>query len=385
MIIFLLFVLAVYLVFQLDRTSALFSIIYAFLIVFIHCIYVAEFHLGNIDYFISDEAVFMQLDNAKALTDIAKKDRILWYQFLNLTQIYDFTGGGFSKLGSFVFLPFLVYLIHRLNSTNYINYLFLLFMPYALYVSQTALRDVLILTVTMLLIYGLANLKRSFVLFFTLVVISALVIFMLRPFVLGLVLISFFIVSYLNSIRGLSARGKFLKLFTILTISLISAAILYMVFKDKIDQYYRTLIFIQENGLKLDSSKTEVQPGLSAQYFLYSIFRYILTPIPTSLLERIFSGATKFGYLDDFIRMLNQTSLYFMYIYIFFNIRLLRPAIKKIQENSYCYLFLVFAVLNSIAYALYYAGGGHSRLKLVFYLACFLIFSTIFHIKMRAK
>ena len=85
MIVLLLFSFSLYIVYLLNKKAAAFSIIYAAIVVLIHFLYTIEFHYGDIDYFISDEAVFMQLDNAHVLTEIAKGDRILWYKFLEIT------------------------------------------------------------------------------------------------------------------------------------------------------------------------------------------------------------------------------------------------------------------------------------------------------------
>lgn len=385
MIVLLLFSFSLYIVYLLNKKAAAFSIIYAAIVVLIHFLYTIEFHYGDIDYFISDEAVFMQLDNAHVLTEIAKGDRILWYKFLEITKWYDFTDGMFSKLSSIVFLPILVYFLHRLEPKNNLNYYCLFFVPYLLYVSQTALRDIFILTMTLSLIYSLVNLKKNIIIFSTLILFSTLLILMLRPFLLGVIFSTYVLTRYIVSLRGENINLKIFRTFIFISFFTILSVLFYILLKDKIDQYIRTLVYIQENGLSLDADKTEIKPDFSIQYFLYSVFRYAMTPIPTSLVERLFTGVTKFGYIDDLFRFFNQTILYAMYFYILVNLNFLKIALKSIRNEMYSFHFLIFSIVNTVVYSLYYAGGGHSRLKLVYYIFIFLIFSKIYNIKRFGK
>jgi hypothetical protein len=365
-------------VYRIDPKCGKFSFIYMTSVLLIHSLYVFEFHIGNINYFISDETVFMGAEGAHQLTEIAKNERILWFEFLSFTSMGDFTGGLFSKLSSLIFIPLLLLFIKKLNKdSDYIYYVFC-FCPYLLFVSQTALRDILILTLVLGLFYFLCNKNLfSFNKLITIVILS-LCLFMLRPFYLFTIIFVYYLVTFFYKISNENIFEKIKTLIGTIFIVLISLVLIYISFGDKIDQYIRSITYIFENGISLDDSKSDVKPALNFSYFMYSLARYITTPIPSSLVGRILMEPTEFGYVDDVIRLINQSLLYVMYTYIIINIHLLSRVFQSIMLNKYTACFTIFTIFNSIIYSLYYAGGGHSRLKLLYFIFIFLICDRIF-------
>ncbi|EGU40416.1 hypothetical protein VISP3789_19798 [Vibrio splendidus ATCC 33789] len=248
-------------------------------------------------------------------------------------------------------------------------------MPYSLYIMQTALRDSLIVALALSFIFLIGKqIKKNVI--YLIILIAA--IFLLRPFFVVLLILSSILAHCIVSLNCSSLSQKLIISAKHVIISLLTIVIVYTLFKTKLDQYLRNITYFYEHGLLIDSEKTAIQPSLSFDYFAYSIIRYILTPFPSSLLERIFSSnVTQFGYLDDIVRAFNQTSLLFLFIYLIIKIKSVIFFFKKLPMEPAKLTFIIFVFLNSILYSLYYAGGGHSRLKVFLFLGVFMIFVEV--------
>lgn len=377
--------LSIIFVYRIDTRVGKFSVIYVVSVLLIHTLYILELHTGNIDYFISDEAVFMGVEGAHQLSEIAKGDRLLWFKVLEMSAIGDLTGGLFSKLISLIFLPFLLLLVRELNRDSNIVYYVFFFCPYLLFVTQTALRDIFILTLSLGIFYLLCNKHRFGVYLVFYLLVFSICLFMLRPFYLFAIVLIYYAVYHFDKVSRVSLAQKVKSLFWALIVVFIVATAGYFIFQSKVEQYLRSITFIMENGISLDESKTSVKPSLTFSYLLYSTARYITTPIPLSLIERIFTEPTKFGYVDDFMRLLNQSLLYVMYMYILVNARCLFNVWRSLLKSNYTACFTIFTILNTLLYSLYYAGGGHSRLKLVYFIFVFIICERIYSIKLNGS
>ncbi|MEZ9269471.1 hypothetical protein AB9R79_23350, partial [Vibrio splendidus] len=368
----LILIITILMIYNKDSKSGIWSIIYITLTLIIALFYSMEHQYGNIEYFVSDESVFMAEEGANQLTELAKSDRLLWFSILEWSSLGDFTTGLFSKLVSLSCIPILVYLIHSINKSNNSSYLALLFCPYILYLSQTALRDVMLFTCTMLMIYLLCQNKFHRKNLFC-IVILALCISLLRPFALFIVLGSYFITEYFYYVRGNRLKVKVIKTAISLLCISVLLLVIYFLFKEKIDQYIRTINYLMEEGSMLDESKSAIKPSLSLLYVAYASIRYISTPTPIALIEQLFHGATNFGYVHDTVRIFNQVIMYIMYIYVFCMVKYWRVVIKAIYKNKFFLSYSIFVVVNSLIYAMYYAGGGHSRVKIALFVFVFLI------------
>tara|TARA_B110000211_G_scaffold77303_1_gene90633 strand:- start:8045 stop:9196 length:1152 start_codon:yes stop_codon:yes gene_type:complete len=350
------------------------ALISSALLVFFHVLFFIEFQYGTIDYFISDERVYLNIGSSNQLNDDAIKDRVLWFYLTEFVERTDFTGGLFSKLISLPLVPVLIYLVFKISGTNKSLYVFL-FLPYILFIMQTALRDSMILVLSVSFIYVSFNRERKFLIFGG---VLLLFIFALRPFYIPLLLTAFIMTKYFLETDELDFRAKLFKALKYLLISIVISLVIYLAFKSKFDQYLRNISYYYEFGLNIDDEKTTVTPSFSLNYILYSFVRFVFTPLPTSLIDRMLTGTvTQFGYVDDFIRMINQSFLFLMLFYIISRPNALYAYFKSLVYSSreFCLLFFIF--INTIVYSFYYAGGGHSRLKIAVFLGVFIIFNGV--------
>lgn len=371
MIFLILCILTTLLIIKRDTKSGWWSLLYITIVIIISALYALEYQFGNITYFVSDESVFMGVEGTTSLTEIAKSDRLLWFKILEWSSFGDITGGLFSKLVSLICIPILVYLVHCMDRKSNLSYMVFLFCPYVLYISQTALRDVMVFTISLTMLYILSKYSLKYR-YMIAICVLAICISMLRPFYLYIILFSYFLSEYISYIRRSRLDVKIAKtIFALTLMSMVTFAI-YFIFKDKIDQYMRTITYIMEEGSTLDESKTDIEPSFSPTYIGYALVRYALTPIPTALIGKLSDGATNFGYVHDIIRIINQSALYIMYFYIVFMFRYIMGALKNIFDNKYLLSYFIFFSANSFVYAIYYAGGGHSRLKVALFIFVFL-------------
>lgn len=354
-----------------DKKILLPSIISALALFIFHTFFLIEYHIGGISYFISDEQVYLNLEGAHKLNESAIKDRYLWFLLTGFISESDFTGGLFNKLISLPLIPAVIYFFKKITNDHRAVYLFA-FLPYFLFIMQTALRDGLIVTISLAFIYLTSKKLKKTIFYLSILLI---LIFLLRPFYLALLLSSTFISYYIVNNVGESFVIKLRSgLLHLILITLVAIAT-YFIFKGKFDQYIRTLMYYYEFGLILDEGKSTVTPSFSLHYFFYAVVRFIFTPLPSSLLERIMSGdVTQFGYVDDIVRMINQIIVLSIIFYIIFNFRFVPGYLRELTRNFTQLSFLIFVALNTIIYSLYYAGGGHSRLKIVLFLGL-LVFS----------
>lgn len=351
-----------------------YSILSTVLLLILHSIFVFESGFGHISYFISDEQVYLGLDNVHQLSEGAKNDRWLWFFLTQLVSNTDPTGGLFSKLISLPLIPMILFLFYRIVGDKLALIVFFI-MPYSLYIMQTALRDSFIVALALSFIFLSGKPIKDNVIYL-IVLIAA--IFLLRPFFVVLLILSSILAHYIVSLYYSSLSQKLITSVKYILISLLTIIIVYLLFKSKLDQYLRNITYFYEHGLLIDSDKTAIQPSLSFDYFSYSIIRYVFTPFPSSLIERILSSdVTQFGYLDDLVRVFNQASLLFLLMYLIIRFKSVIFFFKKLPMEPVKLTFIIFVFLNSILYSLYYAGGGHSRLKVFLFLGVFMIFVEV--------
>ena len=374
MLVFFFTLLTLAYVYHQDNRVGIASAIYIFIVLIIHALFYYEVMLFDLDYFISDELAYIDFDDAQGLSESAKSDRILWFYYHRLVAFIMPADGLFNKLISLPFLPLLLLLVYNIcNKRNLSLFLFLL-CPYLLFLMQTALRDIVILYFTLLIVSYWCNApSKNLKVIFQLITFTFL-LFMLRPFAVFIIAFSIYVYELFTRFANKPFRDVFYLLFYNAVVAILISGIFYILFQDRIDQYIRTLTYLNENGLWLDESKSNVKPALTFQYFSYAIIRYISTPLPTSLLERFLTeSVTQFGYLDDIVRLLNQLFYFAMLIWIVFKL-VIKKCKLVAQWSSTIWVLCIVTILNSIVYALYYAGGGHSRIKLLLFVFVFIVF-----------
>lgn len=354
-----------------DRRVGLASSFYIVLVLIFHFIFYFESLSSNVSYFISDELTYLDYEDANGLSDAARADRVLWFEIHRIISALGSVGGLFNKLVSLPLLPFILFLVDRFCNRRKLSVFLFLVFPYLLIMMQTALRDILILFIMLLVVYlwssrvdkGGGN--KLFIVF----ALGAL--YFLRPFSVFVLIVSIGVFEFLKGIQGKSLLRKGGQVLRFGVIGGLILLVIYFIFMDQINHYVKMLIYFSDNGLALDDDKTSIEPALTAEYFTYAIIRYVLTPFPTSLLYKLyFEGATQYGYLDDTVRLLNQLFYFFALIAVSFKIIILKHRPVEVWPTGF-WLLSIVTVVNSLVYALYYAGGGHSRLKILVYVTVF--------------
>ena len=328
-----------------------------------------EVGLTDIMYLTSDEWRYFHLSERYLTED---SERTVWISINYFLKEYDLFGEFFSKLLN---IPLCVYLIHMINSIFKIKNKFtlLFFAPFIIVLSISNLRDILILIVTIHLCIGLDNLKTKKIKNLIYLFISILLLFNLRPILLVASIGIYSLVNFKYFFRN--------KISLILVIFIFSLTI-YMSYGYITKIYINGSYFLaegivdkaQENGFEY------FYPDNLPLTFSYASLRYIFTPIPTSIIERLFSDYShKYGNFSEIIRLLHQCIYYYILIYIFLSWRKILRFFKKL--NSLHKIILLNFLIYMPTYSIYAFGGVHQRTKLPFQLALIIIYICYTQIK----
>ena len=341
-----------------------------FIVLLIHVLFTLDFTLGNISYFVSDELAYISHGANSHLSEQGNTDRKLWVVLNSIMQWPFYTDGLFNKLVPLVFLPFLMLVIYRIANNVRVAKYFVFIFPYTLFLSQINLRDILIYVVALYALYIFFSFKNKYKYF----LISALLIMLvfLRPFLIPIVIMSIMVTQFIFNQSAVEKR-----LYLLLKIGLIVIVLSllgYMLLASRIEQYMRYLTFILENGVNARGSEERIELGIG--YILMSIVKFYTTPLPGSIIARALTDySNQFGYLDDVFRFLSQLSLYISTIYLVYLTILKKNKWSRLlaKKNRAAISVIIYLSLNSLLYAMYYGGGGHSRLKIGVYLTIFLL------------
>lgn len=346
--------------------------------IIINSLFITEYAFFNqIDYFISDEKIYV--GQIKNINEQVVSDRSLWFHYIKLIQFTDYEFGFFTKLASVPAIPlFVIYLSKVLQKESVLSF-FLIF-PYVIFLTQTVLRDIWIFTFVILLLYSFFNLKSYKR--FLVVLLSSLSIVLLRPFFMAIIVLAICIAlaaQWFNSAKIKSFRNILFQSSFFVLVTFILSFAFYFLFQNRVDSYFLLLQHINENGFYHADSQG-VEASVSLSYFAYSTMKFIATPIPASLLNRmLYEPTTQFGLVDDLFRFISQTNLYISaFLLVVFFRRFLKNTLKDLLGSPTQLALTVFLFLTIILYAVYYGGGGHSRLKLPVYLLIYLFISSTF-------
>ena len=339
----------------------LFAVVYSFNILYL-IIFLFEVGLTDIMYLTSDGYRYFHLAEVYLAED---PDRTVWISINYFLNKYDLFGEFFCKI---INIPFCVYLLHKINSIFDIRNKFILFFlaPFIIVLSVSNLRDLLILIATIHLCIGLNNLKtktqRNLIYLF----VSALFLYNLRPILLFASLVIFLIVNYKYYIKN--------KINLILVIILLSST--FYLSSEYIDRIIYNGTYFFAEGIVERAGINDFEyfyPDNLPLTFSYASLRYILTPMPTSIIERLFSDYShKYGNFSEIIRLFHQIIYYFVLIFTFFNWRKIWSFLKKLN-SLYKLILLNFLVYMPI-YSVYAFGGVHQRTKFPFQLALIIIY-----------
>lgn len=362
MILFL--ILSLYVFIKCDKM--LFTIIYCASFTFL-AVFLFEVGLTNVEYLASDEYRYFHMAENYLQEE---NDRTLWLYINILIKNYDLFGEYFIKL---INIPLSVYLIHMINSIFEIKNKLIVYLlaPFIIVLSVSNLRDVLIFISTIHFCLALDKLKTINIKNLVYLLFSIIILFSLRPIILfvsiGLYLIvnlkKYFKNIFKNFISTIFIFGMFL-------------AITFYSFEYINKIFYNGTYFLTQ-GL---ADKSELKgfnqyfyPDNLPLTFSYASLRYVFTPMPTSMVERLFSNYFyKHGRISEIVRLFHQLIYFFLLFFMFFNLKKIYRLLKKL--NSLHKFILLNLLVYMPIYTIYAFGGVHQRTKIPFQLALILIY-----------
>lgn len=344
-----------------------------------------EYSLGRVDYFNSDELYYLEGEH-QFPNSIS---RFLWL-FLNyivLNYDIDLNGIMLKLVNIPISVGFLFVLWLIFNKQKKIFYLPLL-LPYFCYVATLNLRDMAILLFTALTVYLIHHHRVSHNLYGLL---SATALFLLRPFVAFLVILitgwqKVYGLFRRQLYRGIIKRGSLHKVLVFALVLIMFLPVAFPKINQQVDSYYSWFLFTTGEGQAshIESVSAGYATGSRIQDFLVSSVRYVVTPFPHSLLERVLMGGSDiWGIVDDIIRLWNQIGYYVILALLVFNIKYI-PAVLKSLTRAQTALVVSLLMYWPI-YSFHLYGAVHQRLKIPFQIALFLLMLLVLDVKRRRR
>jgi len=334
---------------------------------------------GNIPFFISDENYY---HNTGILGLPKVLNRSFWifvnYWIIN-NDIYLY--GLPLKLINIPIFCFFLIIISKIFNSNKIYYLSIL-LPYSAWISIFNVRDMAIFLFTALVIFTYYKIKYRFLFVFMLILL-----FLLRPtsavLCLGIIL-SLEAYNFLIILRKQRVKFKDLviSVITILLIA-ISLIIFFKPLTSQLNSLYSWLKYTTGEGEAIVYSvrmSESFYTGNRIKDALISMVRYVLTPMPHSLVGRIIEGGSeRWGILDDIIRLWHQIGYYLLLTYLVLNIRKIKKIIKMLSKMQAVFILAFLAYWPIYSFYLY--AGTHQRLKIPFQIVIFIISMNIYNHK----
>lgn len=341
----------------------------------LYVLFVIEVQFSALKYFDSDEINYLyQIGYNLNL------DRFFWFSLNRFLVKIDYGATVSIKLFNIPMLFFTLYMLWAIFFNDKSVFMVVFVLPYLALIATKDFRDVTILCFTVSVFYTFYKLRKRW-----LGVILLLFLFILRPFigfiVIFLIVYDLFIKEILwNSISVSLVRPKFIiktRFFKFLTITIL----IYFLFmsipyvNNRIGSYWYYLTYYTsgEGYIKKQIARGAIQTGHYLTDYLVGGIRYAITPIPTSVLKRLFHGGTEtWGILDDIIRVLNQSFYYLILFYVLVNLKYIYPKFKRSPPEQR--LLIILLLCHLPLYTFYSFGIGHQRVKIPFQLAFFLLF-----------
>ena len=328
------------------------------------------------EFFAGDEIGYINAASDKLPSGT---DRFLWYFINNLIINYDISFNGVA-----------LKLINIPIAANFLMVLWLIFkdkrvflisvvLPYFAYTATKDLRDIPVFLFTALTILSFHHRKPIYM---VLSLISLGMLFLLRPFAAVIVFIILLLQLCLLTIKPLkklSISKRFSQKFLILVvIAMIISPFTVPVVRHSIVKHYNWFIYTTfDKGYEMKIEKRvqsdlRYASGNKVKDFCVAGVRYVVTPIPTSLLERFMKGGSEqWGVVDDLIRIVTQIGYYFLLGYLLINARNIWPVFRQMSVSGRAFILCLLTYWPIYSYHLY--GVTHQRLKLPFQIVIFLI------------
>jgi len=328
-------------------------------------IFLCEVLLTEVNYLASDEYRYYHLSEEYIKEG---NDRTLWLYVNKILKNFDLFGEFFIKL---INIPLAIYFINLINNVFDIKNRLSVFLlvPFIIVLSVSNLRDVLIWIATVHFCLSLYSLKERVNLFS--MMFWAVVLFSLRPIILFTVILLYFIVNFSNFRKS---RSK--SIFSVILVSgILSSLVLFF------SSYLNRVIYNGGYYLRVGLAHKAELTGFSQYFypdnmpltFSYASIRYIFTPLPTSIIERLFSGHFyKHGVISELVRLLHQFVYFYLLLFIFANFRKVLGMFWRL--NSLHRFILLNLLAYMPVYTVYAFGGVHQRNKFPFQLALVIIY-----------
>jgi len=362
MIVFL--ILTFYVFIKCDKM--LFTIMYCASFTFL-AFFLFEVGLTNVEYLASDEYRFFHLSEIYLQEE---NDRTLWLYINVLLKNYDLFGEYFIKLLN---IPLCVYLIHKVNSIFDIKNKLIVYLlaPYIIVLSISNLRDVLIFISTIHFCLALEKLKTINIKNLIYLLFSAFLLFTLRPIILFVSIGLYLTVNFKKYFKNIFKKPINIIFIFLIFLSIISYSSAY------INQILYNGSYFLTQGLALKSETKGFNqyfyPNNLPLTFSYASLRYVFTPMPTSIVERLFSDHFyKHGIISEIVRLFHQLIYFYLLFFMFFNLKKIYRLLKNL--NSLYKLILLNLLVYMPIYTLYAFGGVHQRTKFPFQLALIIIY-----------
>lgn len=362
----------------------------SFVLVFGLCLivfafFLLEFFLGRVDYLISDG--FVYFDDPEDW--IANIDRSFWGYVNYIEKCIDPLGHVFIKIINIPILLLLLYYIQKTFPIVKSPASFVFFFPYILFLSISNLRDLLIWLFAILIV---RNYNKRKIQYYLLAIVYSIALYMLRPFMLASVWIALVLFEIAPFIRNFIRKIEIKKVLSFLAFALLFLIVLIVanpVISKKIHsyRYNATYLIMQgyEERAKLRKADDVIDTSNLPKAIFMSHVRYVLTPVPNSILKRMFSAdlSTEYGLTSEVLRLINQLVYYYLLIWILFNLTTVIRSLRKFnfEQRAFLIWLLTFLPVYSIAHF----GGSHQRLKLPFQILILLIFIYARHYKKLRK
>jgi hypothetical protein len=335
--------------------------------------FLTEFYLGRVEFLISDGFRYYNKPE-EWIVDI---DRALWGYMNYFVKYIDIGGDFFIKIINIPILLIALYLLKSVFSIVKSPFWFVLACPSLLYLSVSNLRDVLIWVLAFLVFKTFFKKTGLGFIAFT---IAAVLLYMLRPFMLVTALISIFIyeIIFVDKKLMINRYALLLRRVSVLIAFCIVGVLVYPLIKPKLESYLYNGTWLLESGYAniakqkgvgdlIDSSNIPKALG-------FAVIRYVMTPQPDSIVRRWVSSeyeGSVYGFSSEAVRFLNQLVYYFLLIYLLINFRTVFSSfsgMNSTQKSLLTWMFLFMPI-----YAFVHFGGSHQRLKLPFQMMVFIL------------
>jgi len=335
-----------------------------------------ECSLRGIGFFASDELFYINSALDNLLPDL---NRFLWYFINNLIINYDISFNGVAlKLinipiaASFLMVLWLIFKDKKV-------FLISVILPYFAFIATKNLRDIPIFLFTALTILLFHHRKPIYM---VLSLISLGMLFLLRPFAAIITFIILLLQIFLLIIKSLKrlaiSKRVSQKIVILIIIGVIISPFVVPVVRSFIVKSYSWFTYTTfEEGYKMRLERRTLNDfrfstGNKSLDFCVASVRYVVTPMPTSLLGRFMKGGSnQWGLVDDLIRLVHQIGYYFLLGYLGLNFRNIWLVFRQMSAAGRAFI-LCFLTYWPI-YSFYLYGVSHQRLKLPLQIAVFLI------------